>query len=570
MKKKTIPICGMHCRSCELLIEDQLKNLPGVKEVEVSLRRKEAEITYKGQLNLARVEQVVAEAGYSVGEEAPLPWLTEDRKQYDEIALAIGCLVILFILLKSTGILNTNFNFAGSPTSLFVVLLIGLTAGISTCMALVGGLVLGIAARHAEKHPEATAAEKFRPHIFFNLGRIVSYAVLGGLIGMIGKVFQLSGSTIGVLTILVGAVMLLLGIQLTQLSPRLSAFSLSLPAGLGRALGIKKRHEKEYSHRNAMLTGALTFFLPCGFTQAMQLYAMSTGNFWSGALIMGTFAIGTAPGLLGVGGLTSALKGIFAQRFFKFAGLVVIALSLFNISNGMNLTGLSSIILSVTAQSSGGGGGQLARVQQGVQVVNMEQSGSGYSPNNFTVKVGVPVKWVINSTNPNTCAASIYSQQLNVRRNLQAGENIIEFTPKEIGRINFSCSMGMFTGSFNVTDVNTVGTTPVGAAVALAANTQQAPVGGDDGQILKATYTRQGDISPNQFLVKVNQPVRFEIEAKDDGAGCMGSITVPRLTSEVQILTKGQTHIFEFTPTATGSYPITCAMGIPRGTITVN
>src|SRR3990167_1730405 len=151
---------------------------------------------------------------------------------------------------------------------------------------------------------------------------------------------------------------------------------------------------------------------------------MSTGNFWSGALIMATFAIGTAPGLLGVGGLTSALRGMMAQRFFKFAGLMVVGLALFNISNGLNLTGLP-VVLSRAAQ----GAGQVADIQQDnngsdtIQVVRMEQSGSGYSPNKFTVKAGVPVKWIITSTNPNSCAGSLYSQQLGLRRNLQLGEN---------------------------------------------------------------------------------------------------------------------------------------------------
>jgi sulfite exporter TauE/SafE len=160
-----------------------------------------------------------------------------------------------------------------------VVLIVGLTAGISTCMALVGGLVLGISARFSEKHPEASPAQKFRPHIFFIIGRIISYFILGGVIGLLGKAFQLSGPSLGFLTIIVGVVMLILGAQLTEIFPRLSNGGLTLPSSISKFLGIKKHHQKEYSHTNSVLTGALTFFLPCGFTQAMQLYAMSTGKF---------------------------------------------------------------------------------------------------------------------------------------------------------------------------------------------------------------------------------------------------------------------------------------------------
>jgi len=599
MNKKTIPIRGMHCASCELLIEEQLKELPGVQTVSVSRRRQEAEITYRGGLSMAKVEEAVKEAGYSVGDADALPWITPDKKQYDEIALAAGILLVLYFVLKGTGILNASFNPGDSPASLVVVLTVGLLAGVSTCMALVGGLVLGMSAKHAQSHPEATTVQKFRPHIFFNAGRIAGYFVLGGLIGLIGQAFQLSGTLLGALTIGVGLVMLLLGVQLTQLSPRLSSWAISLPAGLSKKLGIKQKHEREYSHRNAAMVGVLTFFLPCGFTQAMQLYAMSTGNFWSGALIMATFAVGTTPGLLGVGGLTSALRGIMAQRFFKLAGLAVVGLAVFNISNGLNLTGLP-VILSTAVQEAG----QIAEVQQegsdnkDVQVVRMEQSGSGYSPNKFTVQAGVPVKWIVNSTNPNSCASSLYSQQLGIRRTLQLGENVIEFIPKETGQIRFSCAMGMYTGVFNVVDK--AGAAADGGALALdqpaevqaAAKGSCGGVGGgcggcgggvnkaepakgetisqDEVQVIQAAYTRKADLSPNQFTVRVNQPVRFEIDAKDNGSGCMGSITVPGLTEDVQNFRRGQKITFEFTPKKAGSYPITCAMGVRRGNIVVN
>jgi sulfite exporter TauE/SafE len=320
-------------------------------------------------------------------------------------------------------------------------------------MALVGGLILGISARHSEKHPEATPAQKFRPHLFFNLGRIVSYLFFGGLIGLVGKAFQLSGPILGALTIIVGLVMLLLGLQLTGLFPRLANISFNLPASIPRLFGLKKRHEKEYSHSNSALVGALTFFMPCGFTQAMQLFAMSTGSFWRGALIMGAFALGTAPGLLSIGGLTSVIKGTFAKRFFKFAGVAVVALAILNISNGLNLTGVSSkISFGKNNPTKVSGDADGVTLENGFQVVRMTQAGSGYQPNTFTIKKGIPVRWIVDSKDSNTCAASLYSQQLNIKKFLQPGENVFEFNPDKVRTISFSCSMGMYRGSFTVVD----------------------------------------------------------------------------------------------------------------------
>ncbi|HOX40866.1 MAG TPA: sulfite exporter TauE/SafE family protein [bacterium] len=454
MNKITVPIKGMHCRSCELLVEEKLLAIPGVKSVRVNFKKKSADIYFKNQLSSAVIASAVTEAGYAVGLDEKGRWLTQDSAIYRDVAYGGVCLLVLYFLVRALGLFQISVGSSSNPGSLVVVLLIGLTAGVSTCMALVGGLVLGISAKFAEKHPEASAFQKFRPHLFFNLGRISSYFVFGGLIGLAGKAFQLSGPTLGFLTILVGLVMLVVGLQLTELSPKLAGISLTLPSSIGKRLGIKTQHEKEYSHTGALTAGALTFFLPCGFTQAMQLYAMSTGSFMRGALIMAIFAIGTMPGLLGIGGLTAVMKGLFAKRFFKFAGMLVTILAVINISNGLNLTGVTAKIFNISFGSSDGGsataGKDLPPVVDGYQVVKMTQESGGYSPNSFTVQKDVPVRWIISSVDSNSCAASIYSKAINLRKFLKEGENVVEFTPKETGTIAFSCSMGMYTGKIKV------------------------------------------------------------------------------------------------------------------------
>ena len=126
----------------------------------------------------------------------------------------------------------------------------------------------------------------------------------------------------------------------------------------------------------------------------------------------------------------------------------------------------------------------------------------------------------------------------------------------------------MYRGYFEVTE-NDVAVSP-SPAVSAAITTSATPLSADpNAQVIKATYTKRGDIQPKRFAVKANQPVRFEILAEDDGQGCMGSITIPDLIDEYDILTKGKTTVFDFTPTRPGSYLITCSMGSPRGTITV-
>lgn len=601
MRKQEVHIKGMHCKSCEILIEDELLKVQGVKKVSVSHKTGIANIDCDCELDSKEISRAVESAGYGIGQDGKIHFFSRKRRDYIDLGIAFFIAISLFLVAKTLGIFNLSSSISGSYSSLPIVFVIGLTAGVSTCMALVGGLVLGASARFSAQNPRASGMQKFTPHLYFNLGRIISFFIFGGIIGFAGSIFQLSTSVLGTLTVIVGLVMLLLGGQLIDVFPILKKISFTLPKSLSRMLGIQEKSSVDYSNKNSAVMGAMTFFLPCGFTQAMQLFAMSTGSPLTGALTMGVFALGTAPGLLGVGGLTSVVKGNAARIFFKTAGVVVILLAFFNVSNGLNLLGVPQVLGAITTNSSSKNVVQDPNVKlvNGVQEVRMTQGPSGYSPNKFTIKKGVPVKWIVTSKDIYTCASSIVSQQLGIRKGLELGENIFEFTPSQTGTIRFSCSMGMYNGSFNVVDENSSATTPSTLAASTAQNTNTSAscsAGGGscgcgakkaainqnlnqpegqtetlgDVQLLKATYTSLEDISPNKFTVKANQPVRFEIEAKDDGQGCMGSVTIPTLTRKVEVFSKGQTTVFEFTPSNTGTYNITCAMGVPRGQIQVN
>ncbi|MBI2476682.1 sulfite exporter TauE/SafE family protein, partial [Candidatus Uhrbacteria bacterium] len=195
----------------------------------------------------------------------------------------------------------------------------------------------------------------------------------------------------------------------------------------------------------AMMTGALTFFLPCGFTQAMQLYAISTGDFKTGAIVMGAFALGTAPALLGIGGLSSIMKGTAARIFYAVVGILVIAFGVYNIQSAMAVLPVSQPAQELNYTPVDGGFDS-----KDVQVIKMTQSASGYSPKTLRVSVGTPVRWIITSESSFTCASSLVVPSLGIRTNLKKGENVIEFTPTKTGSIPYSCSMGMYRGTIIV------------------------------------------------------------------------------------------------------------------------
>src|SRR3990167_5783998 len=85
IKTASVPIKGMHCRSCELLIEGELCSIEGIKKVEVSQKRGLAEVAYEGKLNYEAVGSAIEGAGYSIGLPEKKPLFTRDFNVYQEI-----------------------------------------------------------------------------------------------------------------------------------------------------------------------------------------------------------------------------------------------------------------------------------------------------------------------------------------------------------------------------------------------------------------------------------------------------------------------------------------------------
>jgi sulfite exporter TauE/SafE/copper chaperone CopZ len=446
MNKKTFSIRGMHCRSCELLTEDELSQVPGVSKVKTNFRTGAVEVLYEGAApSDEALREAVKRAGYEVGI-GKRPWFTDDISEWVKVLFAAGIVFLLYVASRAFGLFDITFQSTENLSSLSFVLLLGLVAGLSTCMAIVGGMVLAISARYSEMHPEASVRQKFLPNVSFNVGRVVGFAVLGGLLGAAGSTLSLSSLSVGTLIVLVSFIMVLIGFQLLELFPRLSTWKLMLPKGIAKALGIKAHTNKEYSHGRTIFLGAATFFLPCGFTQAVQLFVVTQGSFMIGFMSMGAFALGTAPGLLGIGGITAAAKGNFRNFFFKIAGIIVIALGIFNFQNGVALMKLGPVKQAdVMTNDSDTGTGE-------VQVIRIVQKGNGYFPDQVTVKRGQKVRLIVDSEESYSCAASLSIPKVGIRKTLKPGENVFEFTPGASGDIPFSCSMGMYDGVIHVTE----------------------------------------------------------------------------------------------------------------------
>ncbi len=264
--------------------------------------------------------------------------------------------------------------------------------------------------------------------------------------GVAGSAVRLDARVVAGLMVVVSVVMGIVGLRLAQVSPRLAGAGLALPPALAGALGID-RERRRYSDGVTALLGAGSFFLPCGFTQAVQVLALSTGSPLQAGTIMAVFAIGTAPGLLGLGGLTATVRGAAADRFFRFAGVAVVAFALVNAGGALHVLtpDLFASRAGLTALSDN------VRIVDGVQVMRTAQVADGYQPADAAVYVGMPVRWEIRS-DALTCAATIRSADLALDVDLDPGDNTVTFTPERTGVMRYSCLMGMYTGSITVLD----------------------------------------------------------------------------------------------------------------------
>jgi sulfite exporter TauE/SafE/copper chaperone CopZ len=442
----TICIGGMTCASCELLLERKLKAVSGIKHVDVNHKSGIAHITADAN-NLPsaeRITSIIEKAGYSVvdGDSPTVSSLSPDKRKWMEIGVALLIIFAGYKLLQAFDLISLAPSTSGA-LSMGGVLLIGLVAGTSSCLAVTGGLLLALAAKHNEVHQAETAWQKFKPLMHFNIGRLTSYFVLGGFVGVLGQSITLNTQMTGYMNIIVAFVMLYLALSILDIIPK-GSFPIRPPKKLSR--WIASLSESDHPAAPFAL-GAFTFFLPCGFTQSLQLAALASGSFMTGAITMFVFALGTLPSLLGISAISSAATGSFSRIFLRFSGALVLLLALFNLNSGFTLTGFD-----VSSVFAGGNTrqGSAPTINGGVQEVSMKVTRYGYDPSNITIKAGVPVRWKIDGSGASGCTSIMTIPTLNVTQALRSGENIIEFTAPSKGQLAFTCSMGMVRGSFTV------------------------------------------------------------------------------------------------------------------------
>lgn len=440
-RQKTLGIEGMTCANCELRLENGLKKMKGISAVEASLADAKLRITFDAdETSLPEIMEAIGKFGYKVFENGDNPGreMNQDRKKKGRTARQfVGVAVVLLALhLIITNTVGYNFIPAIAPSMGYgILLVVGLLTSIH-CIAMCGGISLSQCM--AYKHFNGGKYGRLKPSLLYNIGRVISYTLIGGIVGALGSVLSLPGPARGLVSILAGIFMVIMGLNMLNLFPWLKKLNPRMPRLFGN---------KIYNGRGKygpFYIGLLNGLMPCGPLQAMQLYALGTGSFFAGAASMFMFGTGTVPLLFGFGALSSVMSKKFTGTLMKVSSVLVMVLGVVMLGRGLSLSGI--------ALPGSDNNVRFAQVEGNVQTVSIEVQPNKYVP--VVVQKGIPVRFVLKAEalNLNGCNDIVIIPEYDIRKTLQPGENIIEFTPQETGRISYSCHMGMIKSSIQVVD----------------------------------------------------------------------------------------------------------------------
>jgi len=469
--KKTLKLAGLTCTSCETRIENNLIKMDGVQEVEVSYVTSILEIIYNAdKISIEVIINTIENLDYDV-----LKDITETNSEMEKNSnnpknsnnlknsnnssntsnpknpnnqlIIIGILILGgYLIIKNT----IGFNFIPdiNPNMGYGILfVVGLLTSLH-CVAMCGGINLSVCVAQKFDKEDNSKFAKLKPSLMYNAGRVISYTIIGGLVGALGSVFSISNTGSAFISILAGTFMVIMGLNMLNIFPWLRKLNPHMPKVFANKIHSEKKNKGPF------VVGLLNGLMPCGPLQAMQLYALGTGSFIAGSLSMLAFSLGTVPLLFAFGALGSLLSAKFSKNMIKASAMLVIVLGFVMFTRGIAFTGFSMNLFA--AQSSSGNASSdnqsTAVVNNNVQEIKSTLESGQYPA--ITVQAGIPVKWTItaDANNLNGCNNQIIIPQYNVKQKLVVGDNVITFTPTKSGTFGYSCWMGMIRSSITVVD----------------------------------------------------------------------------------------------------------------------
>jgi hypothetical protein len=213
--------------------------------------------------------------------------------------------------------------------------LIGLLGSVH-CIGMCGGFV----AMYSLKRPPTGPALSY--HLLYNLGRVTTYSILGGILGAIGSFAAYAGEHRGIpgaVLLIAGIMMILMGLNIAGVLGKRGLFE---DAGIAESSHFRRMLHGVIGMESiwsTFLLGLLLGFLPCGLLYPIFMNAAVSGGFTTGFLTMAAFGLGTAPAMLSFGYLVTRLQPHFKLFLYRIAAVLIVLLGARALLRGMAFNG---------------------------------------------------------------------------------------------------------------------------------------------------------------------------------------------------------------------------------------
>lgn len=338
-------------------------------------------------------------------------------------------------------------------TNLLLIFLTGLTTGGLSCLLVQGGLLASIISNSQAKLRASALSDQALPLFNFLASKLIVHILLGALLGAVGSVLRPSPMVTGYIQIAIAIYLVGVALSLLDIHPFFRHFIITPPRFLAR---LAKNQSKSDTWFAPILLGLFTVFIPCGVTQAMEVIALGTGNPLYGAAIMGAFVLGTSPTFFILGFIYERLQKALNTKFYILASSLLIIMAVITLNGGLGLIGSIYTFQNFVEAAKANNDqkpllGTNAEVKNNLQEVTINVQSYGYSPTNINLKKGIPTKLTLKSQNAQGCARAFTIPKMGISKILPVtGTETVTFVPLNSGPLVFSCSMGMYTGIFNV------------------------------------------------------------------------------------------------------------------------
>lgn len=415
----------MHCARCKITLEKNLLKIKNIKEVEIA--SSSACLTYINTLNKKSIIDCVNKLGYYTKEE----YITENKETLEQnIKLKefiIILITIVIILTISYKILGFNiFNMIPTIDSKLTYGMLFITGLLTSlhCISMCGAINMVTVINQ-------NTSKRLKGPIFYNLGRIISYTLLGAFTGLIGNIISISKTVMGIIIIMSAIIMFFMSLNMLGV---LNLKNIKIP-------------RTKLKVKSSFVIGLLNGIMPCGPLQAMQVYALSTSSPIKGALSMLIFGLGTVPLMLTTGIVLNITKGKTKVLLNKIASVLILILSITMLNRG-----LTSLEINIVTPSNNYTNYEKATLKKNYQVVKINLDYDNYK--DILVQKDIPVKLIINVEKDKLtgCNNQLLINKFGIKKDLQEGENIIEFTPNALGNYTYTCWMNMIKNNIKVID----------------------------------------------------------------------------------------------------------------------